>query len=204
MTGAGNGGDDAVLAQATPEGARPSPFARLGPFLRNNWRYVLSIGVSVVLTVVLLLLPIDYEALGSYGYLGVFLATLLPSATVVFPSPTIVAAVIAGSFLNPVLAGLTAGLGATIGELSGYLMGYGGSALAEQSPHYERVRRAVDRFGLLTIFVLAFIPNPLFDLAGIAAGTTRMPVWRFQLACFLGKSLRFILLSYAGWWWLTR
>lgn len=198
------GGDEAVAACAAQETARRSPSARMGRFLRTNWRYLLSILVSVALTAVLLILPIDYDALGSYGYLGVFLATLLPSATVLFPSPSIVAAVIAGSFLHPLLSGVVAGLGATIGELSGYLVGYAGSALAAQSPHYERVRHIVDRFGLVAIFVFAFIPNPFFDFAGIAAGTTRMSLWRFQLACFLGKSLRFVLLSYLGWWWIGR
>jgi len=185
---------------AVPSG-RP---ARWRAFWRENGRYLLSFLASVLLTVVLVLLPlffpVDYAALGNLGYLGVFLATLLPSATVIFPSPTLAAAFIAGTFLNPVLVGLLAGLGATLGEITGYMAGYGGSILAARSPHYRRIRALVERYGLLVIVLMAFIPNPLFDLAGIASGTTRIPLWRFLLACLLGKSARFILIAYLGYW----
>ncbi|MGC8874928.1 MAG: YqaA family protein [Chloroflexia bacterium] len=167
-------------------------------WLRRNGRFVVSLGGSVVLTVLLLVLPVDYARLGNYGYLGVFLLTLLPSATVVFPSPTLAVSWIAGGFLSPPLVGLAAGLGATIGELSGYLAGYGGSALASRARSYERIRAAVMRYGWLAIAVLAFIPNPLFDLGGIAAGAVRMPLWQFLLACFVGKTLRFVLIAYLG------
>ncbi len=167
-------------------------------WLRENWRFPASLLGSVALTVLLLVLPVNYAALGNYGYLGVFLLTLLPSATVVFPSPTLAVSWIAGGFLSPPLVGLAAGAGATLGELTGYLAGYGGSALASRSRSYERIRKAVNRYGWLAIALLAFIPNPLFDFGGIAAGTARMPLWRFLLACFVGKTLRFALIAYLG------
>lgn len=171
-------------------------------FLREYGRYIASGFGSILLTVILLVIPIDYSALGNYGYLGVFLATLLPSATVILPSPTLAAAWLAGSFLSPWLVGLVAGLGATVGELTGYLAGYGGSVFIEESPHYDRVRRLAGRFGLqLTIFVFALIPNPLFDLTGIAAGAMHLPVWQFMLFCFLGKVIRFALIAWLGWGW---
>ncbi len=173
-------------------------------FWRENGRYLISILASVVLTAVLVLLPVffpvDYSALGGYGYLGVFLATLLPSATVIFPSPTLAAALIAGTFLNPFLVGLVAGLGAALGEITGYMAGYGGSVLVARSSRYRRIREVVGRYGLMAIAVLAFIPNPFFDLAGIASGTARVPLWRFLLVCFLGKAARFILIAYLGYW----
>ncbi len=173
-------------------------------FWRENGRYLVSLLASVVLTVVLVLLPalfpVDYSALGGYGYLGVFLATFLPSATVIFPSPTLAAALIAGTFLNPFLVGLVAGLGAALGEITGYMAGYGGSVLVARSSRYRRIRRMVERYGLLAIVILAFIPNPLFDLAGIASGTAHIPLWRFLLACFLGKATRFVLIAYLGYW----
>lgn len=176
-------------------------------FWRENGRYLVSFLASVVLTVGLVLLPVffpvDYSALGGYGYLGVFLATLLPSATVIFPSPTLAAALIAGTFLNPFLVGLVAGLGAALGEITGYMAGYGGSVLAARSSHYRRIRQVVERYGLVAIAVLAFIPNPLFDLAGIASGAARIPLWRFLLVCFLGKAARFILIAYLGYWGVT-
>jgi membrane protein DedA with SNARE-associated domain len=136
--------------------------------------------------------------LGAYGYLGVFLLTLLASATIVLPSPALGVAALAGKTLNPWLVGLIGGSAAGLGEITGYLAGLGGSALAERSRFYPRVEGWVRRWGMLTIFVLAFIPGPVFDLAGIAAGTMRMPFHRFLLPCLAGKVLRFIIVAWAG------
>jgi len=190
--------EDAGVSVGMPGHGLRAGFGR--GFLKENWRYLLSVGASVVLTVVLLVLPLNYRALGNYGYLGVFLGTLLPSATVIFPSPTLAVAWIGGRFLNPALVGLLAGAGATLGEMTGYTAGFGGSALAVRSRYYAKVHRAVDRYGWLVVALFAFIPNPLFDLAGIAAGATRMPVWKFLLACALGKVLRFVAIAYLGRW----
>ena len=81
---------------------------------------------------------------------------------------------------------------------TGYIAGLGGSSLAQRSRFYPRVERWVRSWGLLTIFVLAVIPGPMFDLAGIAAGTLRVPFRRFLLACLIGKVLRFIAVAWAG------
>ncbi|XVF06085.1 hypothetical protein REPUB_Repub06bG0017900 [Reevesia pubescens] len=40
-----------------------------------------------------------------------------------------------------------------------------------------------------TILVLASVPNPLFDLAGIMCGQFGIPFWKFFLATLLGKSI---------------
>ena len=40
------------------------------------------------------------------------------------------------------------------------------------------------------IFVLAVIPNPVFDLAGLAAGMLRMPVLRYFTAAATGKIIK--------------
>jgi uncharacterized membrane protein YdjX (TVP38/TMEM64 family) len=56
------------------------------------------------------------------------------------------------------------------------------------------------RRGWLAIFVLAFVPNPIFDLAGAAAGILKYPAWKFLLFCFLGKTPRSILIAFAGAW----
>ncbi|MBN1485569.1 MAG: VTT domain-containing protein [Chloroflexia bacterium] len=177
---------------------------RPASMLRANGRYIVSIVASVLLTVLLLWLPLDYQALGGYGYLGVLLMTMLPSATVIFPSPTLAAAWIAGTFLNPWLVGLVAGLGATVGEITGYLAGYGGSALLVRSDHYERVQGLMNRYGLWVVFLLALVPNPLFDLTGIVAGAARVSLWKFLLVALAGKSLRFLLIAHLGAFWEWR
>jgi membrane protein DedA with SNARE-associated domain len=187
------GGYESGLADSAASGA-VKPAA-----LRLPWRALLMLGATLLLTIALLFVPGDLVArLGAYGYLGVFVLTLLSSATIVLPSPALGVAALAGATLNPWLVGLLGGIAAGLGEITGYMAGLGGSSLARRSRFYPRVERWVRRWGVLTIFALAFIPGPVFDLAGIAAGTLRVPFRRFLLACLAGKTLRFIIVAWAG------
>ncbi len=141
-------------------------------------------------------------ALSSLGYLGVFLVSLLSNATVIFPAPSLVLPFTMGAVLSPGLVALVAALGAALGELTGYLAGYSGQAIVEDRPTFERLQTWMreGRSAALVIFVLAFLPFPLMDLAGIAAGALRMPLSRFLFWCFLGKWLKMILVTLAGAW----
>lgn len=182
-------------AHATPPVNRhPSP--RSFP-----WQTVFLIGGTLLLTVGLLFIPGDAVArLGSFGYVGVFVLTLLSSASIVLPSPALGVAALAGKTLNPWLVGLVGGIAAGLGETTGYLAGRGGNALVQRSRWYPRVETWVQRWGVLTIFVLAFVPGPGLDLAGIAAGTLKLPFRSFLVACLCGKILRFLLVAWAGRW----
>jgi membrane protein YqaA with SNARE-associated domain len=142
--------------------------------------------------------PIDYRGLGHYGYLGVFVVTLLAIGALVLPVPYLALIVVAGSFLDPRLVALTAGVAAALGELTGYLLGYTSRSLLPESRWTRLLETAMVRFGGPAIFVAAAVPNPFFDAVGALAGATRMPLWLFLLACFLGKTLRFWLLALAG------
>ncbi len=187
--------DPTLPSPHTP--APPVPFA-VPPRAGWPWRSLLLLA-SVALTIGLLLLPGDIMArFGAYGYAGVFLLTLLASASIVLPSPALGVALLAGKSLNPWLVGLAGGVAAGLGEVTGYLAGLGGSSFAARSRFYPRVERWVRRWGVLTIMILAAIPGPVFDLAGIAAGTMRMPFRRFLAACMAGKILRFIAVAWLG------
>jgi uncharacterized membrane protein YdjX (TVP38/TMEM64 family) len=54
------------------------------------------------------------------------------------------------------------------------------------------------RYGLWVILVLSIVPNPLFDLAGIAAGALRVPVRHFLLVCWVGKTVKTTAFAFAG------
>jgi len=164
------------------------------------WQSILLLLGTVALTLALFFIPNDLvERLGNYGYVGVFLLTMLASASIVLPSPAIGVALVAGKILNPWLVGLTAGVAAGLGEITGYMAGLSGSSLAARSRFYPRVERWVQRWGVLTIFILAVIPGPIFDLAGIAAGTMRMPFRYFLIACVIGKVVRFVGVAWLGY-----
>jgi membrane protein YqaA with SNARE-associated domain len=169
---------------------------RLGRW--SPWR-ILALALVLGLSLAILLIPQDQlEALKDYGYPGIFLLSLAANATIIVPAPAILVVFAMGAHLSPVWLGLAAGSGAAIGELSGYLAGYSGQAIIADRPTYERLAAWMQRYGNLTVFLLALIPNPIFDLGGIAAGALRMPVWRFLFFCWLGKVPRMMAVAWVG------
>jgi uncharacterized membrane protein YdjX (TVP38/TMEM64 family) len=167
-----------------------------------TWRkyraHVVALFFSAAVTAAVLLFRQQLASLGTYGYFGVFIIAVLGNATVIIPVPSLAVTFAAGAVLNPLAVGLVAGLGEPLGELTGYLAGYGGSAVIEDAKRFMQIKTWMERHGFLTIFVLAAIPNPLFDLAGISAGMLHFPVTRFLLACWLGKTLKAIAVAYIG------
>lgn len=153
----------------------------------------------VGITIYIIYIPEEQaQKLESYGYLGIFLISILANATVIIPAPGLVIVFAMGAKFSPILVGLAAGAGATLGELSGYLAGFSGQAVIENQRYYDRMVIWMERNGPLTIAILAFIPNPLFDLAGMIAGALRMPVLRFLFFAFMGKFPKMLLFAYAG------
>lgn len=132
------------------------------------------------------------------GLLVLFVISAVSNATLILPVPGLALTVLAATVANPLAVGLVAGSGQTIGELTGYLAGYSGKELIDDSPRYERLVRWMRRFGPITIFVLAIIPNPVFDVAGIIAGALRMPLWQYLFAAGAGKIIKNVLIAYAG------
>lgn len=164
---------------------------------------IVAVLAAICITVGIALLPIDWrhldwEQLKKYGYAGLFLVALLSDATVLIPFPGLAAVFLAGGFLNPILVGIATGLGSALGELVGYLAGFGGRAVIEDHANYAKLERWMKRNGSVTIFILSVIPNPLFDMAGIMAGSLKFPLWRFLLVCWSGKAIKFAVIAFAG------
>lgn len=139
--------------------------------------------------------------LARYGYPGIFLLSILANATVLLPAPGVLFVFAMGAVFHPFWVAIAAGLGAALGELSGYLAGFSGQAVVENRPTYTRLQtfmRDHRRLSYLIILVLAFIPNPLFDLAGVIAGTLRMPVSHFLFLCAIGKTIKMLMFAYLG------
>ena len=139
------------------------------------------------------------EEFQQWGYPGIFLIALLANATVLLPAPGVAVIYAMGAiFGNPFGVGLAAGLGGTIGELSGYLAGFSGQAVVERMEIYNRVKPWVDKYGGWAILVLSAIPNPFFDIAGIAAGIAKMPLQTFILFSGVGQLIKMTAFALAG------
>jgi uncharacterized membrane protein YdjX (TVP38/TMEM64 family) len=138
------------------------------------------------------------RSLAFIGYPGIFVAVLLSNATILFPAPGGALVYAMGAIFNPLGVGLAAGTGGAIGEMSGYVAGMSGRAVIERMDVYERIAPYIRRYGPWAVFIMAAIPNPFFDLAGVAAGVLKMPTWRFFLAVWAGNIIKMLLFAYAG------
>ena len=134
------------------------------------------------------------------GYPATFYLNVIGSASILIPIPGVLAVCVAATEslgLHLGLLGLIGGTGAALGETTAYLAGFAGHSMVENVRWYPRIRSLMERRGGITIFVLAFIPNPVIDVAGIAAGALGYPYKKFIVYVFIGKTLRLIIMAYA-------
>lgn len=135
----------------------------------------------------------------SYGYLAVFLGTLVEGETI------LIAAGFAAyrGLLDWPLVVLVAVIGATFGDQLAFLLGrWKGEvllarfpALAQQKP---RINELLERFDIITILILRFLYG--LRIAGpMIIGTSRVPLLRFGVLNLAGAILWAVVVSGAGY-----
>jgi uncharacterized membrane protein YdjX (TVP38/TMEM64 family) len=147
----------------------------------------------------------SYNFVNKWGYPGLFLVSILSTASIFVPIPNLVLTFTFGAILNPFLVGLVTALGTTIGETTGYLLGLGGKKLLEKkhSKGIKKIKKAFEKYGSdLWIIFLAATPLP-DDIAGIFCGIIRYDFKRYFLATLTGKLVLSLMLSYAGYYSLN-
>ena len=192
-----------LLTQITQPEAFNKP--QSSRFFTNLLR-ILALFVVVGITLYIYSIRERVEEFAAFGYPGIFLIALLANATILLPAPGIAVIYAMGAIFNPLGVGLAAGAGGAIGELSGYLAGFSGQAVVERMDVYNRIRPSVEKYGGWAILVLSAIPNPFFDVAGIAAGIAKMPLHTFLLFTFIGQVIKMTFFAVAGHYsiaWLT-
>lgn len=187
---------------------RPSNFQTSKPENRIGVTIlrVLALAAVIGITIYIYSIRERVDEFAAYGYPGIFVIMLMANATVILPAPGVAVVFAMGNVFNPMLVALAAGTGGAIGELSGYLAGFSGQAVVENTQAYSRVQPWVQKYGVWAILVLSAIPNPFFDLAGIAAGVAKIPIWKFLLFCWVGQLIKMTMFAYAGAYsidWLT-
>jgi uncharacterized membrane protein YdjX (TVP38/TMEM64 family) len=165
---------------------------------KNTLLRVIALVSVIGVSLLLVRFRDQVQHLAAYGYPGIFLTALLSSATVLIPAPGLAIIFTMGAVFHPLGVALAGGAGAGLGELSGYLAGFSGQAIIERMDIYNRIAPRIQQYGAWGIFVLACIPNPTFDLAGIAAGALKIPVGQFILACVAGNTIKMLIFAYAG------
>jgi uncharacterized membrane protein YdjX (TVP38/TMEM64 family) len=170
--------------------------------LKSKWvgiaARILSLLVVIAITVFVYLVADKAPQLAAYGYVGIFIISFLAYATVFFPAPGVLAVSVAGTTLTPWAVGLAAGAGAALGEITGYLFGFSSQPVVERVKIYEQMVVWLKKNGSLAVLVLSAIPNPFFDITGVAAGALRMPVRKFMFWTWIGETIKMMAFAYGG------
>lgn len=169
------------------------PFTKKQKILR-----IALLAAVMVLTILLLVFRDQIQHLEAYGYPGIFLLSILTNATVLIPLPGVVFTSAMGAVFDPFWVAVASGSGATLGELSGYMAGVGGQVWLTNLDWYKRLEYWIRKYNHWPIILLAFIPNPLFDMAGFIAGAGKVPLWKFLLFTWIGKIAKMLMFAYLG------
>jgi membrane protein DedA with SNARE-associated domain len=135
----------------------------------------------------------------NYGYVGIFLISIIGNLSIVIPVPFVLVIYAFGSILNPILLGLVGGIGSTIGEFPSYLVGRGGRVVLNerQKTRLDRIEKLVEKHGLLLVFLFGLLPLP-DDILLIPLGMMKYDWRKILLGMFFGKTLMCIVVAYAG------
>jgi membrane protein DedA with SNARE-associated domain len=181
-----------------PVSSAPEAKARAASDWKSIGLRVLALVAVIGITVYIYSIRERADEFAAWGYPGIFLVALMANATIFLPAPGLAIVYAMGAVFQPLGVGLAAGAGGAIGELSGYLAGFSGQTVIENTKIYERVSPFVQKYGGWAILVLSAIPNPFFDVAGVAAGIVKMPMWKFLSFCLVGQIIKMTVFAYAG------
>jgi membrane protein YqaA with SNARE-associated domain len=141
-----------------------------------------------------------------YGYLGIFLISLVGASAILFPIPYTIIIFILGGLksggnwvFEPIWIAVAAGIGAAIGEFTSYLLGFGGRrAIGEKfKKKMGLLAKVFNKFGPVVIFVFALTPLP-DDLLFIPLGVMRYSVIKAFIPALIGKFTMNLIIAYSG------
>ena len=141
-----------------------------------------------------------------YGYLGIFLISLVGAVSIFFPIPYTVVIFTLGGLkvgeawvFEPVWIAVAAGIGSAVGEFSGYLIGIGGrKAISERyRKKMDLLVRIFNKYGSIVIFLFALTPLP-DDLLFIPLGVMRYNIVKAFVPALIGKFFMNLIVAYSG------
>ena len=116
--------------------------------------------------------------------LGLLLTCFVMNSTVLIPSSSLLVVLEYSYVLNPLCVILVGAIGASLGELTGYMVGVEGGSIVRRFKKVSKIANfRKHSFWRITSF-------PIFDIAGIVAGSIRINTLKFLLASFIGKTAK--------------
>lgn len=162
--------------------------------VKKVFSVILGIAFAVVMSAPYIIYKEQIQHMKTLGYLGVLLACAISNVSILIPSSSTLIVVTAASALNPFLCILMGGIGTAIGEQTSYLCGrIGQKGFDQEKNKGQRVQEWLAKHDVGTVFLFAFLPLPIFDIVGVAAGAVGMKWTKYLVAAVLGKILKFTL-----------
>lgn len=151
----------------------------------------------------LLLLINLFVLVDKFGYLGLFLISLVTGALLIFiPFPIGTVVFTLGGRLNPLLVAIIAAVGSTIGGSTKYLIGLGGKEILEKRYEKEmtRVRNAFEKYNFFWwIVAVCLTPFP-DDPVSIFCGIVKYDFKKYFIAMLMGRLIINFIVAYAGYY----
>ncbi len=195
------------ISQETQETIDPPRKKRY--WFKERWRWFVVAALLITgITVSIVVFREHIADFKQYGYLGVFLISLIASATVIAFVPSVPVIFALGGVLNPFLVGLTAGAGEAVGEFVGYFAGRSGHAFfikgrstitGNSQGLYYQLEKWIRTRGALALFLSSAVLNPFFSVIGATAGALRFPAWKFFLIVWAGKTVKWTIIALVGY-----
>lgn len=140
-------------------------------------------------------------ALKPLGYWGLGALSLLDSSSIPFPMEPIVAVYVWNDRRRVALYVLAAAIGSAIGGLLPFFVGRAGGELfllrRIDRARYEALRDRFERQEFLALLIPSMLPPPTpWKLFVFGAGVFEMKIRDFLLAVFLGRVVRFSVVSF--------
>jgi membrane protein DedA with SNARE-associated domain len=164
-----------------------------------------SLAVTIALSVVIIHHAEYVEQIAQFGYLGLFIVSVLTNGTFILPGFGIVLTFTMGGVLNPAIVGAVAGIGEATGAIGAYFTGYAGRGLIAQGSSdglYARFANVIERHGSKAIFFVSSVLSPLFYPFAVFLGALRFGWIRFFLATWAGRTAKSMVLAYLGYYGL--
>ncbi|OGH02823.1 MAG: hypothetical protein A2798_00090 [Candidatus Levybacteria bacterium RIFCSPHIGHO2_01_FULL_37_17] len=136
------------------------------------------------------------------GLLGILLINFFSSATFFISGPAFLTVIAGGSVYPPVLVAIVAALGTAFGDAVSFFFGYSTRHIVmrklEKRLWFRVLEDIFKVYSTPLIFILSFIPNPIFDGAALIVGFFKYDLKKYFLIVFTGRLLRFLILAYIG------
>ena len=134
------------------------------------------------------------------GAWGIFVIAALDGSVVGLPVDVVVAGYVYQNHARLLLYVLMASAGSAFGSIIIYVIGYkGGEELLRKripAERFEKIHSTFEKHPFWSLMFPAMLPPPTpFKLFVLAAAASEMGFWKFLLAIFSGRVVRFLILA---------